>query len=140
MNRWLEAVLIALPLAVFVGVIQTLTITKQINFLTYNIPMEVTIGVLSSYGIILGFWSAIIGLSKKEHKLLWMVQKKINMIEVFFIISLSFLVTSVFLLSFQALALMPSMLSLLVTVIGFYFTCLLLGLTVHIALAEEKRA
>lgn len=92
------------------------------------IPTDVITGIISAYGIIIGFWSAILGLSKSEHIAVWRISK---FSELTFFLSLGFLACSVVFLTFHALDIFPSVLVLDFAMVGFYITCISLGLMIH---------
>lgn len=126
--------LLSLPLAFTLGLIYGFfngflngyqTLLPIENFV---VPPEYINGIISANGIIIGFWAAIIGLSHKEHKLLW---RDLNVVQLLFFVSLGCLILSVFLFAFQALKAVPSFYTLASCVFGFYVTCVCLGITLH---------
>jgi hypothetical protein len=127
--------LLSLPLIAFVLSVFALQFNDTIHHQTLVVQPEFTNGILSAYGILIGFWAAIIGLSPKEHKVLW---KNVDVIKTIFFISLGFLVLSVFIFAFQAIGIAPPILGLFSSTTGFYLTCLFLGITLNEIIFRKK--
>lgn len=135
-KNYFYAVLLTIPIAIFwfSFLYRGITLKAQNSLNSFTIPLEFVNGILSANGIIIGFWAAIIGLSKREHELVW---RAVDVIEVLFFISLGFLSFSVFLWSFQALDILPSFFVFPWSVTSFYITCVFLGMTLHFTVFEK---
>ncbi len=104
--------------------------------LFFIIPTDYFTGILSAYGIILGFLAVIIGLSPKGNEMLTMAMPSIKFE---FNLSIGFLVLSVLLYCFQALGVIPSIVTLFVCVLGFYLTCVFLSSTLNDVVFRNSR-
>jgi hypothetical protein len=129
------SILLVLPLIAFSLTFTLVQITHVEKLESLTIQPEFTNGILSAYGIIIGFWAAIIGLSHSENKLLW---KNMDVVKSVFFISLGMLVFCVFLFSFQAIGVLPSYVGLFFSVFCFYLTCVFLGITLNEAILKNR--
>jgi hypothetical protein len=129
------SILLVLPLLAFGFTFSYVQFTHIIRLESFTIQPEFTNGILSSYGIIIGFWAAIIGLSHSEHKLLW---KNMDVVKLVFFVSLGMLVFCVFLFGFQAIGVLPSYVELFFSVCCFYLTCVFLGITLNEAILKNR--
>jgi len=134
-NPFLISILLSLPLIAFILPFVTILHNDIINHQTLTIQPEFINGILSAYGIIIGFWAAIIGLSYREHK---MVLYARDFVQLIFFISLSLLMLCVFLFALEGIGAVPSYLVLFLSVIGVYLTCLFLGMTLHYIVFNAK--
>ncbi len=134
-KSFLAPFLLALPLIAFVLFFTSGLHDALIKDATFTIQPEFTNDILSAYGIIIGFWAAIVGLSYKEHRMLLYAR---DFVQFIFFVSLSLLMLCVFLFALQAINVVPSYVALLVSVTGFYLTCIFLGLTLNTIVFNTK--
>lgn len=101
-----------------------------------SVSSEFTNGVLGANGILLGFWTVIIGISKKDNPQLW---KNKGQIMIGLFVSLFILMFSVFSMYLNALEIIQPLGVLTASVLGFYFTVIFLGITLYYGVFRETK-
>jgi hypothetical protein len=129
------SILLMLPFVAFGGTFAYVQVNHTLNHDTFVVQTEFTNGILSAYGIVIGFWAVIIGLSHNENQLLW---KNIDVIKPVFFTSLGMFVFCIFVFGLEALDVLPSYYGLFFSVLGFYITCIFLGITLDRAILRNR--